>query len=171
MLILSPRAVERLETYTPPWPLAEALPLDPWRQIDRSHFRRRNHQHTAPSLICVGGLHRRLELGTIAWRPRRSHRARQRQFAGAQRLGGTDTVGGFSSPPTRRSVEHQRLSPDCRSGRRGAPHAGPGAPLPKSIENLLEKEKVAYDIGSYGRRRPGFAYLVGATIETAISKR
>jgi len=65
MLILSPvpssvwRPIRRLA-------VAEALPLDPWRQIDRSHFRRRNHQHAVSHLR--RGLHRRLELGTIAWR-------------------------------------------------------------------------------------------------------
>ena len=45
MLILSPRAVARLEAYTPALADAEDLPHDQGRQARRRHLRRRDHQH------------------------------------------------------------------------------------------------------------------------------
>ena len=46
------------------------------------------------------------------------------------------------------------------------PQAGQAA-FAKSIENLLEKEKVAFDIGAYRDAPPGLRIWCGATIETS----
>ena len=51
MLILSPRAVERLESYTPAWPLPKIFRLTKGGKLDRGHLRGRDHQHA--SMLCV----------------------------------------------------------------------------------------------------------------------
>ena len=51
MLALSPRAVERLDTYTPPWPLPKIFRLTSGRQAERGHFQ--GATINTPSMLCV----------------------------------------------------------------------------------------------------------------------
>ena len=55
------------------------------------------------------------------------------------------------------------VDPDDRRARR--PRRRP--PSPRRSPSLLEKEKVAYDIGAYRDAPPGLRIWCGATVETA----
>ena len=72
MIALSPRAVERLETFIAGSPAPEDLSNDQERQINRGNLPGRNHQHALD--VVRGGCSGRPEMGGIHWRFARAHR-------------------------------------------------------------------------------------------------
>ncbi len=113
MLVLSPRAVARLESYNPPLAAAEDFPHDQGRQAQRRHLRRRNHQHAVDALR--RGLSRCAQLGEVCRRSQGADRARRRQHQGARGLEGKNALGGF---PRQRRVDpfqHVSVHEGCRS--------------------------------------------------------
>ena len=106
MLILSPRAVERLEDLCAAVAAAEDLPAHQQRQADRRHLRRRDHQHALDAVR--GGLSRYAGLGEGGRRPEGADRARRRQHQGDRRLGGALRPGSIFSPRTPRSAPTPR---------------------------------------------------------------
>ncbi len=164
MLILGPRAVERLESYTPPWPLPKVFRLTKGGKLSEGIFA--GSTINTPSLLCVedyldalawaeslGGLealHERADsnLATVA--------------AWVERAAWVDFLA--SDPAIRSNTSvclkivdpaFLRLDPDRR------------AAVPKQVAALLEEEKVAYDVGSYRAAPPGLRVWCGATVERA----
>jgi phosphoserine aminotransferase len=162
MLILSPRAVERLESYTPPWPLPKLFRMTKNGKLDRALFE--GSTINTPSMLCledyldalswverVGGLY-----GTIA-----------RSDANAAVI--TDWVKRTSwvdflarSPETRSNTsvclklvdpEVLALPPKLRDE------------FPKRMGALLDAENVAKDIDAYRHAPPGLRIWTGATVE------
>ena len=74
VLILSPRAVERLEVYVAALAIAEDFPPHQRRQAHRGRFPRRDHQHAVHALR--RGLSRHAAMGALHRRARRAFRAR-----------------------------------------------------------------------------------------------
>ncbi len=72
MLALSARAVERLESYTPPWPLPKIFRLTSGGKLIEGIFRGRDNQHAVDAVR--RGRDRLVEMGRGRWRPRRSRR-------------------------------------------------------------------------------------------------
>ena len=164
MLILSPRAVERLETHKPSWPLPKIFRLTSGGKLIAGIFE--GETINTPSMLCVedyldalrwakgaGGLD-----GLVA-----------RSNANAKALGDwvarTPWVANLArDPATASNTSVCLVITDPEVTARGAEAV---AAFAKSLAGLLEAEGVAFDIGSYRDAPPGLRVWCGATVETA----
>ena len=165
MLILSPRAVARLESYTPPWPLPKIFRMTKGGKLNDGIFQ--GETINTPSMLCVEDYLDTLEWAkSIGGLPALS-RARRRQRQGHRRLGGARDVDRF---PRRRSggaLEHFGVPEGRRSGGEPACRRTRRRRSSKAIAAALEKEGVAYDIDAYRDAPPGLRIWCGATVERA----
>jgi phosphoserine aminotransferase len=164
MLILSPRAVERLETHTPPWPLPKLFRLTENGKLIESIFS--GETINTPSLICVedyiNALNWAKSLGGLeALIARADSNAKALENWVAE----TYWVDFLAADPKIRSntsVCLKIIDPSVAA----LPHAGQAA-FAKSLSDLLEAEKVAFDTGAYRDAPPGIRIWCGATVETS----
>tara|TARA_B100002052_G_scaffold293059_1_gene315599 strand:- start:34 stop:1209 length:1176 start_codon:yes stop_codon:yes gene_type:complete len=163
MLVLSPRAVERLETYTPPWPLPKIFRLIEGGKVISSIFE--GATINTPSMLAVedalDGLRWADELGGL--RTLQS-RVRANMAAMTAWLEGNPDFAFLAEKAETRSPTSiclkinapwfQALTID---GQKAAA---------KALVALLEEAGVAYDISSYRDAPPGLRIWGGATVET-----
>ncbi|WP_029353304.1 phosphoserine transaminase [Bosea sp. 117] len=164
MLILSPRAVERLETHTPAWPMPKIFRMTKGGKLIEGIFE--GETINTPSMLCVEDY-----IDALQW---------------AKALGGLDALVARSDanfkvladwaaatpwvdflakdPATRSNTsvclvvadpEVTALAPDAQ------------AAFAKQIASALEKAGVAYDIGAYRDAPAGLRIWAGATVEAA----
>ena len=164
MLILSPRAVERLESYTPAWPLPKIFRLTKGGKLIEGIFK--GETINTPSMLCVEDY-----LDTLSW---------------AKSIGGLDGLiarADANFAVIDRFVEksdwlgHLAVRPETRSntsvclsfvdGQVAALDKDAQSAFAKGMVAALEKEGVAYDIGAYRDAPPGLRIWCGATVETA----
>jgi phosphoserine aminotransferase len=164
MLILSPRAVERLETYTPPWPLPKLFRMTKKGKLDAALFE--GATINTPSMLCVEDY-----LAALAWAERigglealfaRSDRNARVVTDWVARTPWVDFLGG--TPQTRSNTSVCLRITDPAIASRPAPEQ---AAFASKIAKLLEDEGVAFDIGSYRDAPPGLRLWCGATVEAA----
>jgi phosphoserine aminotransferase len=164
MLILSPRAVERLETYTPPWPLPKLFRLTHGGKLIEAIFE--GETINTPSLMCVEDYIDALNWGkSLGGLDALIARADANSYALGRWVERTPWVDFLAADPRVRSntsVCLKIVDPAVAT----LPHAGQAA-FAKSLESLLEKEKAAFDIGAYRDAPPGLRIWCGATIETS----
>lgn len=163
MIVLSPRAVARLENYTPPWPMPKLFRLTAGGKLAEGVFK--GETINTPSMLAVEDA-----IDGLLW---------------AERIGGLDVlvaraqanlaaierwvrragwVGFLATDPQHRSctsvcltiVDPAILKLD----------AAAQASVPRKITALLEAEKVAFDIDAYRDAPPGLRIWAGATVET-----
>ena len=152
MIILSPRAVERLETYTPPWPLPKIFRLTKKGKLIDGIFR--GETINTPSMLCVADYLDALEwiesIGGLSGALARSEAnlAVIRKF-----VNDTPWLNFLAQDPETVSNTSVCLSLDASPEQ------------VKEIAKLLESESVAFDIGAYRDAPPGLRIWCGATIE------
>ena len=164
MLMLSPRAVERLQTYVPPWPLPKIFRLTKGDKLIDGIFV--GETINTPSMLCVedcqDALNWAREIGGLA-----ALKARADQNASILHdwVAQTDWVDNLARDPKTYSNTSVCLKiVDDRVAELDANEQGKFA---KSIATLLEKEDVAFDIGSYRDAPAGLRIWTGATVEAA----
>jgi phosphoserine aminotransferase len=162
MIILSPRAVERLESHTPAWPLPKVFRLTKGAKVTESFFE--GETINTPSMLCVedyidalqwaksvGGLK-----GLIA-------RADANAKVLADWVGRAAWVDFLARVPDTRSNTSVCLKVVDPAVAELLPEGQ--ATFAKGLASFLEKEKVAYDIGAYRDAPPGLRIWCGATVE------
>ena len=162
MLIVSPRAVARLENYTPPWPLPKIFRLTKGGKIMEGVFQ--GETINTPSMLCVEDYLDALEWaksagGLSALRARADANAK----VIADWVERTDWIDFLARDPALRSNTSvclkvvdpavTRLAADAQSA------------FVKGIAAALEKEGVAYDIDAYRDAPAGLRIWCGSTVE------
>jgi phosphoserine aminotransferase len=163
ILILSPRAVERLESHQPSWPIPKIFRLAKDRKLIGGIFE--GDTINTPSMLCVEDA-----LDALAW---------ARSIGGAAALEARTRANAQALQHwVERTpwIEYLARDPATRSPTsvclRMADAAAAGRPREvqaawfKQLTTALEAEGVAYDIGSYRDAPPGLRVWCGATVET-----
>jgi phosphoserine aminotransferase len=160
VLILSPRAVERLESYQPSWPLPKLFRLTTGGQLIEGIFR--GDTINTPSLLCVEDLLDSLEWAeSVGGLPSLIERSQSNLAAVAAWAERSDWVELLAEDPATRSSTSICLRVTI-DGDRDAQNAHA-----KAVAKLLESESVAYDIDAYRDAPPGLRFWGGATVETS----
>ena len=162
VLVLSPRAVERLESHTPTWPMPKLFRMTKGGKLSRDIFE--GATINTPSMLCVedylDALKWAASIGGLAELKRR---ADQNLAALEGWVAGTPWIDFLAEDPATRSntsVCLKVVDPVVT-----ALPAAAQADFAKRLAGLLEKEGVALDIGGYRDAPPGLRIWCGATVE------
>jgi phosphoserine aminotransferase len=163
MLALSPRAVERLETYKPAWPLPKVFRLTSKGKFAENVFQ--EETINTPSLLAVEDAIDGLKWAeSIGGFPALKARCEANLAAVARWVAKSEWIDFLVADPRFRSCTSvclkvvddwfSRLAPDAQRAQ------------VKRIEALLDAEGVAYDIAGHRDAPPGLRIWCGATVET-----
>ena len=164
MLVLGPRAVERLESHTPPWPLPKLFRLVKGGKLDASLFD--GGAINTPSLLCLEDY-----LDALKWAEGLGGlsaligRCRANLAVLEDWVAKTPWIDFLAADPATRSETSICLSITDPWFRDLA--AGEQAAFTKAMAGLLEDEGVAFDINGYRDAPPGLRIWGGATVEAA----
>ena len=157
MLILSPRAVERLESYTPPWPLPKIFRMTKGGKLNEGIFE--GATINTPSMLCVEDY-----LLALDW---------AREIGGLEALkaradANAQAVWDFCE--ARDWIENLAKDPATRSNTSVClkftdERIADGAAFAKAVQKRLEAEGAALDVGAYRDAPPGLRIWCGATVE------
>jgi len=152
MLILSPRAVERLESYTPPWPLPKIFRMTKKGKLNEGIFR--GETINTPSMLCVADY-----LDALDW---------VRAIGGveasiARSVANLKVIEGFVAAND--WIDFLAQDQATRSNTSVCLTLSLEAEQVKALAKLLDSEGVAFDIGAYRDAPAGLRIWCGATIE------
>ncbi|MEO8178088.1 MAG: phosphoserine transaminase [Deltaproteobacteria bacterium] len=164
MLALSPRAVERLESYVPPRPLPKIFRLLKAGKLNEDVFK--GSTINTPSMLCVEDA-----LDSLRWAESIGgltstvERSRRNLGVISRWVGKTPWVDFLAQDPATRSCTSiclkvvadwfQKLPVEARAG------------AVKRLTGLLDQKGAAFDIGSYIEAPPGLRIWGGATVEAS----
>jgi phosphoserine aminotransferase len=163
MIALSPRAAERLQTYSPPWPMPKIFRLTKGRDLIEGIFR--GETINTPSMVCVedalDGLTWAEGLGGLAALIGRS----ESNLAAISAWVDTSDWAGFLAV---NDVERSSTSVCLKITDPWFASLDDAAQssVPKKIDVLLESENASFDINGYRDAPPGLRIWAGATVET-----
>jgi len=152
MLVLSPRAVKRLESYTPSWPMPKIFRLTKKGEVMKDIFE--GNVINTPSMLCNEDY-----LDALAW---------------AESIGGLKALIKKSNEnlevferfvKTHSWIHFLAETPEIRSNTSVCFKVDLSPEQVKAMVKLLEKEGVAYDCASYRDAPPGLRFWCGATVE------
>jgi phosphoserine aminotransferase len=162
MIVLSPRAVERLESYKPAWPLPKIFRMTKGGKISEDIFQ--GATINTPSMLCVEDYLDTLNWGkSIGGLKALVARADANAKAIADWVARTSWIDHLATDPATRSntsVCLKVVDPDVLK----LP-ADAQAKFVKGLAAMLEKEGVAYDIDAYRDAPSGLRIWCGATVE------
>ena len=164
MLILSPRAVERLESYVPAWPLPKIFRMTKGGKLIEGIFE--GETINTPSMLCVedylDALNWAKQLGGLKGLRARSDANFKVLADYVAKTPWIDFLAKDAATRSNTSVclvvadpEVKALAPDAQ------------AAFAKALSSLLEKAGVAYDIGAYRDAPAGLRIWAGATVEAS----
>ncbi len=162
VIILSPRAVERLESYTPPWPLPKIFRLTKGCKLNEGIFK--GATINTPSMLCVEDY-----LDALFWAKSvgglRALIARANDnFAAVENfVEDTPWLDFLAADPATRSNTSVCLK--IIDSRVTSLDTDRQSAFAKSMVSLLNAEGVAYDIGHYRDAPAGLRIWTGATVE------
>jgi phosphoserine aminotransferase len=162
MLVLSPRAVKRLETYSPPWPLPKLFRMTSGGKFAEAIFK--GDTINTPSMLCVedaiDGLKWGESVGGLKGLMARSEAnlAVLEKFVTERRWAGF--LAADKAIRSNTSVCLTITAPWFT-----ALSADKQAAAAKKMADLLESEKAGYDVGGYRDAPPGLRIWCGATVE------
>ncbi len=164
MLILSPRAVERLQTYAPPWPMPKVFTMAKGGELMEGIFR--GETINTPSMIAVedalDGLKWAESIGGL---PALMKRSNDNLAALEAWVDGSEWCAFLAEDPVVRSNTSVCLK--VSDPKFNAMDAKNQATALKLMVTLLNDEGVAYDIGAYRDAPAGLRIWAGATVETS----
>ena len=162
MLILSPRAVERLEDYTPPWPLPKIFRLTKGGKLIEGVFE--GATINTPSLLCVEDYLDTLKwarsIGGLKGLKNRSDQSLAYLEEWVARTHWVDFLAEEQCTRSNTSVCLKVIDPWAL-----ALSAEDQAKVPKHLAAVLDKEGIAFDINGYRDAPPGLRIWCGATVE------
>jgi phosphoserine aminotransferase len=159
MLVLSPRAVERLESYTPPWPMPKIFRMTKGGKLIEGIFE--GETINTPSMLAVEDYLFALDWARgIGGLPALIARADANAAVIDRFVATRDWIANLAEDPATRSNTSVCL-------RFTDPRIRDGAGFAKAVAKRLEKEGVAFDVGAYRDAPPGLRIWCGATVETA----
>jgi phosphoserine aminotransferase len=155
VIILGPRAVERLDSYTPSWPLPKLFRLMSKGALAEGIFK--GETINTPSMLAVEDVIFALEWAqTVGGLQGLMARSNANAAALDDIVAASDFLGFLAADPAIRSKTSVCLTV------KGADEA-----MIKKMASLLEAENAAYDIAGYRDAPPGLRIWCGATVDTA----
>jgi phosphoserine aminotransferase len=164
VLILGPRAVERLESHTPAWPMPKIFRMTKGGKLIEGIFE--GETINTPSMLCVedylDALNWAKSVGGLDGLVARAD-ANARVIADwAARAGWIDFLASDPAIRSNTSVCLKVVDPRVTGLAEDAQ-----ADFAKKLASLLEKEGAALDVGGYRDAPPGLRIWCGATVETS----
>jgi phosphoserine aminotransferase len=160
VLILGPRAVERLETYSPAWPLPKIFRLTKGGKLIEGIFT--GETINTPSMLCVEDYIWALEWAELeGGLPALMARADANAAALDAWVQATPWIEHLAADPAIRSNTSV-----CLRFADVVVSEGDQAALVKQMASLLEAEGAAFDVAAYRDAPPGLRIWCGATVDT-----